>query len=325
MLDFRRKSRGRLGQQQRHGRRLLLVTILLSGLLIVVIDKARQPGAWNWFERLTTPSGEGQDSTIDNRLDAVAPRNTLADSFVIPKEPRAEKTPDHGKYFPGVKPEWFAPIHDDTISSRGEQACSLALLDILQKTDLENLRKASMGRVAYAQLFRQPKEYRGRLVTVSGQVHAVYRVELSKNNYGIKAYYQVWLAPFENRTNPIVIYCLELPKGFPTGDKVREEAEITGFFLKRWAYQATDTVRTAPELLAKTLLWHKRPVMTPQSPGGIGSFLLIVVGTVLVAAVTAWLMYARTRSPRLVVPDRPPDLENIKLAEEESSREHTNE
>jgi hypothetical protein len=316
VLDFRRNRTDRFGQQRRQGRRLLVTIILLLGLVIVAIDRARQPGAWAWFDSLSAPSAEESGPAIDNRLDAVAPRDSAPDSFVIPKEQRAEKAADQDKYFPGVKPEWFATIHDDTISSRGEQACTFALLDILQRSDLEKLRKASLGRIAYAQLFRQPNEYRGRLVTVSGRVHAVHRIELFKNEYGIKEYYQVWLAPFENRTSPIVVYCLGLPKGFPTGKKVAEEAEVTGFFLKRWAYQATDAVRTAPELLAKTLEWRKRPLMRQESPGGIGSLLLIVAAAIVVAAATAWLIYIRTRSPRLVSPDRPPGLENIRLADE---------
>jgi len=314
VLDFRRTRRDRHGQQPRERRRLLLL-ILLLGVVVILIDWARQPGTWDWFDRLAAPSAKESGGGIDSRLDSVAPRDSAADSFVMPKEHRAEKAEKNAgesRYFPGVKPEWFESIRDDTISSQGEQACTLPLSDILQKTDLEKLRKASLGRVAYAQLFRQPREYRGRLVTVSGAVHAVYRVELFENKYGIKQYYQVWLAPFDNRFNPIVIYCLDLPKGFPTGANLSEEAEVTGFFLKRWAYQATDAIRTAPTLLAKTLEWQKRPVMKQESPAGAASLFLIVAAAVVLATLAAWLIYLRTKPTRLVVPDQPPDFGNIK-------------
>ena len=51
-------------------------------------------------------------------------------------------------------------------------------MDILNRTDPETLNKASLGPVSYAQLFRQPNQYRGRLVTVSGVVRRANRLEL---------------------------------------------------------------------------------------------------------------------------------------------------
>ena len=86
-----------------------------------------------------------------------------------------------------VPPGDFEAVCDDAPSTRDEQACSLRLLDILNRTDSETLSQASLGPVSYAQLFRQPNQYRGRLVTVSGVVHRANRVKLPPNDYGIKA------------------------------------------------------------------------------------------------------------------------------------------
>lgn len=301
------------------------MAILLLGVVVVVADKARQPGVLDWFDRLVAPGTGEANGGIDNRLESTRSREP-ADSFVIQKNQAVEKSSDDGKLFPGVKPEWFQSIRDDTISSRDEQACSLPLFDILKKTELDTLRKASVGKIAYAQLFRQPRQYRGRLVTVAGVVQSVYHVHLFPNEFGIKEYYQVWLAPFDNRFAPIVVYSLSLPKGFRTGDKIGEEVEVTGFFFKRWAYEAKDATRTAPTILAKTLEWQKRPMMKPESTGDMRLIALIVVGAALVTVLTVWFVHLRTRPARLILPEGSLDVEKLRSMDEgRESREETDE
>jgi hypothetical protein len=296
------------------GHRRLLVGILLLGVVAIIADKARQPGALDWFDRLVA-SGAGESTGgIDNRLESLHSREP-ADSFVIAKNQPDEKSSAKGELFPGVKLEWFQSIRDDTISSREEQACTLPLFAILQKADLAKLREASVGKIAYAQLFRQPRQYRGRLVTVAGVVQGVYPIQLFPNEYGINKYYQVWLAPFDNRFAPIVIYCLSLPKGFPTGDKVAEEVEATGFFFKRWAYQAKDATRTAPTILAKSLEWQKRPVLKPVSTIDAGKLVPIIVVAALFTALTVWFIHQRTKPSRPILTEVSLDVEKIRTME----------
>ena len=160
-------------------------------------------------------------------------------------------------------------------------------------------------------MFRQPNQYRGRLVTVSGVVHRANRVELLPNDYGIKQYYQVWLWPSDNPSAPIVVYCLRLPQGFPTGMELAEQAEVTGYFFKRWAYQANDALRTAPELLARTLQWEQRPVMTPPQPAETWPIPLVVGVAALAALLAAGIVYLRTRPTRPDLPDRPPNFDAL--------------
>jgi len=265
MLDFRRNSDQRRKQIRKEHRRTL-VMLLLLGLTIIFIGRIRESDIARLLELLTTQK-EGDPSTtaIDNRLDNVPDRDSTANSFIASRATATTKETGNGyASLASVKPEDLANIRDDAASSPDEAACSLRLLDILNRTDPETIQKASVGPISYAQLFRQPNQYRGRLVTVAGVVRRVNPLDLPKNEYGIEKYYQIWLAPNDNRVSPIVIYCLHLPEGFPTGMDVSEEAEITGFFFKRWAYKAKDAIRTAPTILAATLEWQKRPVMTPE-------------------------------------------------------------
>jgi hypothetical protein len=335
LLDFRRtnQERGRSQAERGHsahtaagGRdacaplpsnKWLLRAALLLGVTLIVVSAAQRPGLWKLFGKLAAPDAAAAKDRIDNRLSAASPQEPT-DSFVIPKQEAAKttKTGEGDGLLPDVKLEWFASIRDNTPSSQGEQACTFPLLDVLQKANLEKLHKASLGRITYAQLFRQPKEYRGRLVSVSGTIRAVHRIELPKNPYGIPEYHQVWLYPIDNQFQPIVVYCLSLPKGFPSGNKLSEEGEVTGFFLKRWAYPTKQEMYVAPTLLAKTLEWQKPDVTQQEEPIDVRWVSLAIAAAVVLATLTAWLIYVRTRPTELVSPDSPLSADALRLLDE---------
>lgn len=322
MLDFRQNPKGRSGGD-RWGRRRLLLLILLLGIVVILFDRGRRPDTWKWIDRFAAPSHEAPAGAIDNRLDS-PPRSDLADdAFVVSKEEQpAEKPASDSGYFPGVSAGMFKSIRDDSLSSEKEQAVTLPLLNILRQTDLERLRQASVGQISYAQLFRQPGQYRGRLVTVFGTVRRANPIELFKNEYGLKKYYQVWLFPSDNPTAPIVVYCLDLPKGFPTGMELAEDVEVTGFFLKRWAYEAQDGFRTAPEILSKTLEWQKPPVVAREPDVDSRLIPVILVVTLLLALAAAWVVFMRTRPGKVTLPDKPPDFDMLhRMDHNEPSRD----
>ena len=313
VLDFRKTSERRKSRTP-SGRRWLIILILLLGVVAILANWARQPGAWQWLDRLADIPQDSPAGGIDNRLHPVPQDDMTLDSFIIgkPDSKKKEETDRRKGYFPGVDPALLDSIQDNTVSSRGDLDSSLLLLDILDKTKQKELRKASEGRVTYAQLFRQPAHYRGRLVTISGVVNRVNWLELPKNKYGIRQYYQVWLVPNDNRSAPVVIYCLRLPKDFPIGMKVSEKAEITGFFFKSWVFQAEGELWTAPTILAKTLQWQKRPVVVEKPAVDGRKLILAAVAAALLALLTAWYVYIRTKPSHSALPDRPPNFDLLK-------------
>lgn len=305
-LDFRRSSQTWREKHKPYQRRLL-AAVLLLGMVIIVADWARQPG------RGRKTASQAIPDVIDNRLAVVSSERMLPESFVAAAaSPPTNALPKQEKrYFPGVRPELFADIKDDTPSSSEEIPGCVHLLGVLHKSSLAELRKASEGRVTYAQLFRQPEYYRGQLVTVAGIVRRVHRLELLDNQFGLTHYYQVWLFPYDSPGTPLVVYCIDIPKGFPTGMTLEEEAEATGFFFKRWVYQAKDSsLRTTPTLLAKTLQWQK-PAAPTTVPSTVEDDRLIpgvIILALFLAVLTAWVIYFRTRPQRLVLPERLPDF-----------------
>ena len=239
MLDFRKALKYPEGLGPKRFRPLLML-ILLMGLVALVNDSLRDPVFWNLVDRMALGSTEPMPQAIDNRLHDAGRDNTMPDSFRVARkteEPTVEEPTDGpdddaGGYFPGVRPSELRTIRDNRPSLDAERPCAMRLLDILKNTSEESLRQASIGPVTYAQLFRQPSDYRGRLVNLLGTVRRVEPIGLPKNSYGIKAYNRVWLFPQDNPTAPMIVYCLDLPDGFPTGGSVSAQAGGNGLFLQ---------------------------------------------------------------------------------------------
>ncbi len=213
-----------------------------------------------------------------------------------------------------IAPALLDTIRDNTLERPEERPAFLRLLEILQRATPGQLERASMGRITYAQLLRQPNQYRGRLVTIRGTVRRVSRAEPPRNQQGLQHYYQLWIEPDDAPSWTIVVVCLDLPRGFPVGLEVAEEAEITGFFFKRWAYMARDQLRTAPALLARTIGWESAAQPTPASPPGQPipwtSVLIAGVGALVIGAWVVWRW--RGRPPRHALPTQPaPDFSHL--------------
>ncbi len=316
VLDFRSRAE-RHGKPGRPQRNRLLLLALLVGLSLILINTRQDVAVWRWFDRLASPQGTSAGNQgIDNRL---ASEKQLPGTFVVPADHGKKGTKGDSPIFAdtkigtapaypfGVTAADLASIRDDTPSTRDEQAISLRLLDIAHRTDPRTFRKASLGPVTYAQLFRQPDAYRGRIVSIAGVVRRVSPIDLPKTSTAFRRYYQAWLWPTDNPSSPVVVYCLELPQDFPTGMEIAEQAEVTGFFFKRWAYQAGDGLRTAPEILARSLQWQRRPSIAAE-PAASWTIPLALAASALLAIFVAWLIYVRTKPTQLLLPVQPPDF-----------------
>lgn len=180
-----------------------------------------------------------------------------------------------------------ASIRDNTVSRAAEKAVWFRWLQRLRDTPPEKLLTESLGPTGYLPLFKQPRDYRGKVVTVRGVVHLAYRVAAPKNRVGISHYYLCWLRPAGGPNSPIVVYSLDLPPGFPpVKDKfedggmtqLHEEVEFTGLFFKRWAYQTAQDIQVAPVVLAKSPRWQA-PVVAAETGPSWATLLAILAVT----------------------------------------------
>ena len=205
-------------------------------------------------------------------------------------------------------------VQDNTVWRAAEQHAWFRLLEQLRESELQQLRHTSTGRASFVQLFRQPAEYRGKLVTVDGRAKLGYRVAAPRNIHGIEHYYIFWLQPSGGQNSPFVVYSLDLPQGFPAvQDKDRDGAATTldedvmfdAYFFKRWAYRAQDGVNTAPLLLAKAPIWQPRANRTAsRTMPSLLITTLSIVGVLGISIGLAYLAYVASNRPRNTALDK---------------------
>ncbi|MDD4267583.1 MAG: hypothetical protein PHO07_03510 [Pirellulales bacterium] len=267
-----------------------MLVMSLGGVIWLALE-ARNPDHYRWLWQLGR-----KPAVVEGDLDTRLPPGTPpeGDTFVLPTLDGESRSPEAER---GTVPaESLAAIRDDQPFRRAEQAAWFQLLDKLRSTDEAALAGRSIGRTTLIQLFRQPDEYRGELVTISGILRRCEEVNAPNNDRDFTSYYQTWVFPDDNPSNPIVVYCLRVPDGFPLGLELAERVELVGFFFKRWSYAARDTVRLAPVVLAKGLAWTpavKAPARTEPV-----SLPLLVAAAAGIAAAVVLASWWRTRRIR---------------------------
>jgi hypothetical protein len=280
--------------------------VLALGLVILLIMKARDPGNFAWIDKLgDQPATPADDRPVDTRSEPAERPNEPAGTFVSPAAPAREEDAE-GRLLE-VKPEDLAVVEDDTHFRAAETKAWFHLFAVLKDTSPAKLRQASLGRVTFMQLFQQPKEYRGRVVSIQGTVRRAHWVKAPANAARIEGYYQLWVQPSDHPDDPMVLYALELPKRFPTGMDVAADVRVTGFFFKCWAYQAQDTLRTAPVLLSRSVDWTPATPAVPRGDRQMPSPWLVVGLAAAIAAFVVGFLYLRSRPsrrPRVEVQDR---------------------
>jgi hypothetical protein len=189
-------------------------------------------------------------------------------------------------------------IQDDTIVFRpAEREIWFHELARVQDADPATLRKASLGRVTYLQLFKQPADYRADVVTVRGTIRLARRVPALPNYLGVKEYCVYWLHPAGGPDSPILIYALAAPAGFPKFDAdrmLREDVEITGVFFKRCAYAGQGGTFTAPLLIANTPTWRPTPAVPAHTPLGPTELAILAIAALLLTICIAAVLWKRS-------------------------------
>jgi hypothetical protein len=264
MLQFhgRRPTRNYLARREQWR---LLTLFGMLGLVLVLMRMAGREQSWTWLfrEEAGTVNAQAPAEPVDSVLSA----GSAAD---VPDAVRMQRlnssgavTPKH--LLPGLPRELYASVVDDTVLRGGdEHEAFFQTLAVLGKTDELDASLPKPLDVSFVQLHRQPESYRGEWVRVRGIARGAFPVLYPLNTYGVSSLYQVWLQPEGRPDDLLAVNLLQLPPGFPQGKKIRAEVTIDGVFFKRWAYPAQDKkIRTAPLLLARTVVW------TPPAPTGI--------------------------------------------------------
>lgn len=232
------------------------------------------------IERIWFPlKRERPAPAIDTALEAVRGRPPAGDEVVIEPEPEpfVAEADDLS-----ADPRALGAVRDDTFFREADTDAWFQTWNTLAAAGRDTIAKAPAPRVSFAELFGQPRSFRGRLVRMKGVFHRVEELTAPANGYGIDRYWQGWLEPAGGPVSPVVVQFLKLPEGMPTGLKIHEPVEVAGYFFKRYAYNAADTIRVAPLIMALEPAWKPLP---PVTPGGtsLGTWAIVTMAALVAA------------------------------------------
>jgi len=271
-------------------RRRLFWTVMPAGLVVVAL--------LSWVEHTWFPRhGAGGPAQLDTRLEAVAGPAPRGDEVVIERDP---EPPDAA---PGddlaASRTALARVRDATTFRDADNDAWFQVWQTLEGQDGSSAGRARPRDVSFRELFGQPRSFRGRLVRMKGTLRRAERLAAPPNDYGVDRYWQCWMEPAGGPSSPVVIQCLTLPAGMPTGLAIGEPVEVTGYFFKNFAYNAADAIRVAPVIMTGEPGW--RPVVAAPRGGlgGPGGVTLVVAATVAAVVGATWLggLASRGRKP----------------------------
>jgi hypothetical protein len=219
--------------------------------------------------------------------------------------------------FPFVERERLEMIADNTPLVRSEDKPAWDyLFGILQgysETEIEN---AEYDVVGFTELHRQPVEYRGKLVRISGCLVRCEWVPQHQNpepfdvvdeeplkdeeslkeekrfQKGSNGFYESWILVRDKQDIPISVCSLTIPEQFPLGDGLSEQVLVTGFFYKRQLFLSSDNEElTTPTILAKTFSWVPSSPIEKPKPISVMNLIRNNTLIVLVLLLLLWFIF----------------------------------
>lgn len=151
----------------------------------------------------------------------------------------------------------------------------------------------------FADLYRHPEAYHGRLVTFRGHLRRLVTSPAGENAHGLQQLHEAWLYVEGAQQNPVVVICTELPHNIPTGpDILVDFVSATGYFFKRYGYEdRSGEMRFAPLILARQLEWSPRPART-ELLSKRSMFGLVLIAAVVVSVLALLASRSRRKTRR---------------------------
>jgi hypothetical protein len=272
-----RTSRARNYLARTERRRLFWMVMPVAAALVLGLGWIER----TWFQRRTAG-----DRQVDTRLEAVAGPRPTGDEILMERDEEPLEAGAAAEL--GASLVSLSRVRDATFFREGDYDAWFQTWNTLRETGMPALQRGRPRDVGFRELFGQPRSFRGRLVRMRGTLHRLERLTAPANDYSIGEYWQGWLEPAGGPPSPVVVQCLELPSGLPTGMDIAEPVEIVGYFFKNYAYNAADTIRVAPVIMTLAPIWKPRqaPVQSPWEQGGVT---LVVMAMLVGVGVAAWL------------------------------------
>lgn len=186
-------------------------------------------------------------------------------------------------------------IQDHADLRAEERECFYQMLAAVGQANLESRTQPPDSVVP---LFNDPSSKRGEPVVLEGSARRCIRIFITdeeiRRRMAFDHYWEIDFFTADSQNNPLAVCLRELPRGFPTGDDIREPIRLSGFFLKSWAYSAVhdpqadaaNVKQLAPLIIANSISWLPDDAESPWpilAGAGLAGLLLLIVIVVGIA------------------------------------------
>ena len=300
-----------------HSTRYQMRILRMLGALLVVmiaIKIVSKPSFWAWMfpgggtvgQQSQTEQPRPTNAEIDFNIRLDDGRKLAPDEFIVPPDPEllTHKNSDfNAKHRFQIDARLLDSVRDNTLNiRRDELPAYYSLLAKARDLPPGEMEQVAERDVAFAVLMHQPRHYRGKLVTIEGDVKRLLPFDAGKNEHGLKKLWEVWLLTPDSGINPYRVVCTEIPPGIPQGETTKQRVviRVTGYFFKKEGYASRGGAGThaAPLLLAGQIRWiPTKP--TTGNHDGMQSAAPYVIGLVCLTAIalvlTCWRLSANDR------------------------------
>jgi len=192
-------------------------------------------------------------------------------------------------------------INDHTVFRNSDNLAWFRMLETLRTAAADRLQASVVVTPNILELSKQQDTFRGKLISMRGEVRKAYRVQAPTNQLEIQQYYVLVIRPSGGGTTPLIVYCLQPPTGFPalpdkdidrrTAD-INDVVQVTGYFFKSWAHIGTQgQMHSSPLMLANSFQWLPHAQMpqttSAKSASQLPVWALFVIPLILAILFTA--------------------------------------
>ncbi|MCA8996916.1 MAG: hypothetical protein KDA80_08020 [Planctomycetaceae bacterium] len=225
----------------------------------------------------------------------------------------AEKGPDEPLFEAVVDNTWLTHEETPAYYALLEKARQTPVSEIRQQgRELVSKRKEQTRLPTFVDIWKNPKEWRGKPVFLKGHVLQTVEYDPAPNDYGIDTLYESSLFIDDSQGHPITVVFTEKPDNLPLGGELVDGVEVAGYFFKVFWYPSSDKqTREAPLILAKTVSVRSPKSFGPVIPPGVS---WTAIGLLAVAIVFGlWRMKSldqerRRKQRERVAKESPPEF-----------------
>lgn len=260
-MDFRGSPKPPPYFNRRDQIRLLLMSLAFV-LVLVAARRMADPAVYGWM----FPNGEAERAAV---VDAEQASTELDDDGLV-------STAEAEDFRDELSLDWLDGIRDDTTGVLStEFDAHYGLLSRAKAADTDAFEAAAEERPSRSVLMQNPGHFRGRLVTVEGELLRLLPFDVPepmRSEYGLARLWDAWVAMPDAPKRPLHIVLATVPKSLPvaSGIEAPPRVRVTGWFFKREAVLVDGEKEGDVDVTRTPLLLGKTAVLVPEPKVVVG-------------------------------------------------------